>query len=899
MNAGVPEVTLVRFGAGVLTVSWTADWNPNPNAAAAVTVWDGDTVIARSEAGPPFSVWIPVDLAPDKAYTVSVDPRFSPPSTKVPIVSEGPTLLSVTTEVTRVVTIQWVGSPMLASVQPILRWGSSEFALPPSPATTAPLVFTLPDNIPNSATVALRGIAGIATGPSGPSANILTVAPIALALSYDGTDVVATWCPVANPSVDRYAVTLQPQGQAAVRVTSEGPIARIPYAGTAPATVTVAAMASTIALGVASAPVDIIVAAPSITSAVYDGSAVRLTWHGAPDLAAHASRVRIESGKVTMTAFDVGLTQAVVALPPGPWTAVVQATGERTAGPGVGVALITDPPALNTIVFDPVGGDCTVTWSGPAGATGYTVTVEDGTGRIQTPAVDGTRCTIPPAWLTPGGAYVVTVRATASNAGQEVVGPAATAAVLAAAPACLRVTYDGASMHAEWDPVVSPLVTGYRVSSLGTSELLLIGDTTDTHGTWPLIATDLSMTVVVQALTGNGPGPASPPIQLFPTELFLGAGYLAPQTGPILTATDIILELPDLFAARPDPSKLVGLDPALGFTLSPAAAPYVYTLTIPASSAVWSFVNRVDVIQAWLAFVKKLQNPDLGASPAGIFALTEAVSRAMPQTFRESLYFAYGLQFDRGCFDFRPGIIIRVEYESYQFVGSGDSADNAGFVTTAVADYDVASFESNSRLLLGLDAFLGPLATLGVKVPVPRPLSGGRMSGGGGVIDTFMPTVQAPFVRVVYPKSFLESTTSGTLFPQFNAVTLAASTVDALEIATDNVRKGNPPGAGVAAMYLRGRTVVRPMVRVEISGETRLVPLGTTVGNVLAATARRPPPVAIPLVGVRMRRARAAAVIDGTAPDWTVRLDWSPGDPARLDLPLLHGDVLDLPGSRT
>jgi hypothetical protein len=798
------------------------------------------------------------------------------PPVRLPIVARGPVVESVTTRAGRLVTIAWTPppEPALDTVQPVVRWGGTEVALPAVPATTNPVVLTLPAEIPGSATVALRGSAGVATGPPGNAVALLTVAPAGLAVTYDGATVVATWDPVNDPAVDRYAVTLA-AAETTVVVTP-GPSARIPYAGGGAPTVTVEAMAGEIARGVPSAPVDVLVAAPAVTAAIHDGTDLHLAWTGG----AAAYLVAVESGGVAAHLLETGDTQAVLAVPPGPWTAAVRATGEGTTGPAATVPLLTSAPASVTVTYDAVTGVATLRWAAVPGATGYAITVENGTENVATADVTKTSCPINP--LPAGGAYTATVRPTATTAGRQVVGPPATTALLATPPAGVTATYDGTIVRASWQPVAG--ASGYRLSTVAGGVATALADTAGTSGAWPFTTTDETAALVVQPLGGDATGAPSTPSTLFPESLFLGASYVVPQTGPVLTPATIALALPQLFTTPP--ATVDGLP--LGITLTPAGDGWA--LTIPATSPVWTFTDRTDVIGAWRALVATLQG--LTATPYGIAVLTEAVSRAMPQTYAETLYFAYGLQFDRGCVDLRPGLVLRVEYEGYQVPPGAQGSPLSGYVTTAVADYEVASYDRSGTWSNGIDAFLNALTLRGVVVPTPPPPGTGQQYGGGGALDAYPLPMQAPFVRLVYPPSFLLTTSPGSALPQLNAVLLAGSTLAALDAATDNIRANRAPGAGVATAYFRGRTAVRALVRVSVDGVPRLVPIGTTVGNVLAAAARRPP-AGVPLAGVTLRRPRAAAVPDsGPQPDWDVRLDRPAPNP--LDLPLLHGDRLDL-----
>jgi hypothetical protein len=263
-------------------------------------------------------------------------------------------------------------------------------------------------------------------------------------------------------------------------------------------------------------------------------------------------------------------------------------------------------------------------------------------------------------------------------------------------------------------------------------------------------------------------------------------------------------------------------------------------------------------------------------------------------------------------------MVLRVEYETYQTLGAAEDARYlSGFVASAVADYEVASFLSaTGSWLTGLDAFLGSLtAAQGVTVTPASP-DGGKAYGGGGVLDGFFQQFCQPFCRVVYPQNFLGNSSAGSPYLYANPILLAASSLADLEAATTNVRNAMPPGGSVASFYLRGRAVFRPLIRVSVNGSPRLVPVGTTVGNVLAAAGARPPVPGMPtsgsnpvtplrLAGLSLARARGCAVLAGSAApttftpaaSWPVRFDWTPAASYGphtdwLDLPLLHGDRL-------
>lgn len=467
------------------------------------------------------------------------------------------------------------------------------------------------------------------------------------------------------------------------------------------------------------------------------------------------------------------------------------------------------------------------------------------------------------------------------------------------APTGVIARFDGAAVTVSWEPVAAA-VLAYRVVMLSSSGTTILGETLDAQLVVPATTVDADATVTVQCLTELGSGPCAEAVALNELAWHLGAApYVAPQRNAALEAFDIQLLLPDLFggASAPMPEP----DPLLQFSVtSTAGGPFPYQLTIPSTSPVWTLDRpfRDDIVTAWVAYLRALEGAKV--TPLGVAAIQEAVARAMPQTFAETLFFAYGARFDRGYIDLRPGMSLRVEYETYQSINPALGDGLSGFITAGAADYEVVGPVDGPNPFVALDAFLRALtAAKGVTVTPPKPPDDKRAYGGGGVLDAFFPQFHQPFCRLVYPPKVLANNEAGSLNTWRNPILVAAPSVAALEDATALLRNSSPAPA-VATVYMRGRAVFRAAVGVRVNGQSRLVAIGTTVGDVLAAEGVRPPRSASQLGQVRLRRARGAAVLAGSGAsvvnagaEWEVRLDWSPGDAAWLDLPLLHGDVLD------
>lgn len=880
-----PELLAVGYEAGRLSVAWHAV----PGA-------DGYRVSVLTERG---VLGTPVEVAAP-ATTAELEPAITDPGRYLVVVQAvgeagtGPTSapLGIPLTAPTITGVTSNGSTVSIDLRPpdsaptaptgyaavLLRDGVPVVRESLGPAGT--LSLAVPEPRPRGAayTVAVRAQLGRAVGPAASAPAVPATAAVG-AVVCDTDLVVTAGAGHLAAGVPIEAVLLAD----GVPGTPE----RVGPDGTAVFTVRPGRLAVAVrgVDGVATGPWSAPVPAPSapvaVTLARADGGQVALAWSGPADggyrvaVGDTARLIQGQSARLPLTADR--MTVAQVAGPArGPVTALDLVTsGPRLTEVAIGgdravTVRYAPPPAPPLTAVRPV-----LRWDGtefeaadqPAGPGELTLTLPDGVPNTATLALRGV-------------------------AGAAAGPPGPAAVLLTAAPGGLRVAYDGSTLRVRWTALASPLVDGYRVSLTADGTETVLGDTHAPEGSWPVEIADPAATVTVRGTAGPALGAATPPVPVYTGTLVVGGGHLAPQWGPELTPHQLTLGLPELFAPpRREPVPL-----PFGCRLTPAAdGPYPYLLHVPADSRMWDFTERPDVIAAWAAAFPGLGA--LGLTPYGYAALGEALSRAVPQTFAETLYFAYGLRFDQGHFDLRPGLVLRVEYESYQTI----QADTAvsGFVTGGVADYEVASYDNGGTWTTGLDAFLAQLTLWGgTAVPAPVWTREGQLSGAGGALDLFAaPLRERPFARLVLPvnQPSALSSSKGSPWPKDNAVLVAAAGLAGLAQATDHLRGRATAFGDAAAAYPRGRAVLRAMVRVSVNGAPRLVPLGTTLGNLLAGAGRRPAAVPLPLDGVTLHRARAAAALaDGPDGDWPVLPGWRPRDPAALDLPLLHGDRLDL-----
>jgi hypothetical protein len=274
----------------------------------------------------------------------------------------------------------------------------------------------------------------------------------------------------------------------------------------------------------------------------------------------------------------------------------------------------------------------------------------------------------------------------------------------------------------------------------------------------------------------------------------------------------------------------------------------------------------------------------------------------MPQTFAETLYYAYGFNTTAGTVDLRPGTILRVSADPYQYIATAtqEGAGN-GFVSGPTLEFEISSYLSGGNRIVGFDAFFAQLvAAQAITMTAPQlDQSSWQQPAVADAADLFFTTFQQPFYRLFAPSTLQTPWETGSDIPGSNMAIAAAANFTNLSTATNT-----NGGTASALAYFGGRAVTRLCIRVSIMGNDHVVPIGTSVRNALDMLGIGPPSAAVVLAGLTLSRALGGVVLDPIAlydlrRRYRVRFDWNAlaiygqGSDA-LDLPLLHGDILTI-----
>lgn len=676
----------------------------------------------------------------------------------------------------------------------------------------------------------------------------------------------------------------------------------------------------------------------TLVSASYDGSVAQAAWTAPAGATPAGYKLSAAGGGAAASAVIVtGLDAAIplAASTSGLALTVNPFTSPDLYGPGATVPLIAQEPAVQSVVIDAVSSLATVTWGSIAGADGYVLQLFLNGAPSGAPiAAPGTSYSFTSV-LAADGDYAVSVAATASttiasqSAKVAVTGPyGPSRTVPVTIPVITYSDFDGVDASVAWQEVsgatsyvVSVRIVGsdaapvtHAPASAGTSSLSFPVTISDTAQAYEL---------VVQAVFGPDTGAPSVPAPLF------NAGYyLAPSSTSVAPAVypATLIALPlqtSMSAVAAQSAALTCYLPALAgssvtigtvasvgpFALAAysgtGSAQYPFTLTIAGgtTSEAWTFDSSTIRTQLQADYVQFLKNAETaGVSPYGIVTIQQAIARILPQTFAETLYYAYGFNTNPtagGSIDLRPGLVIRVAANPYQYIneaGSG-AAENA-FTGGPTLDLDVSSYLSSSDWKLGFDSFFAQLVAaqaLTVAQPTFDPQSFAEQPIADAA-DLFFPLFNRPFYRIFVPGTLASPWQTGSNLPGANFALAAATSFTNLTTAN------NLTGNTATLAYFGGRSVIRVCVRITVDGVEMVVPVGTTVGNILDRLGKRPASTGIPVQGIRLERAQAPVVLDPSAAcnigeTYPVRFDWGAlalygyaND--SLNLPVLHGDSL-------
>ncbi len=831
-------------------------------------------------------------------------------------------------------------------------------------AGTVSTTLTLPTTVLPGARleVALAQTDGLAqvvsVGPPGPSHTIVTGTAVLSGATFTppitvgeaGTLSFTLDFPPAQPPLAAARVTIV---DAVSGATIGGPVSVSGASGNVTGTLSAGKTYNVLVQGISgsdtgpvASAVPLLFTPPALSTVTYDGHVVAATWSAPDGVAPSGYRMQVGNGYAASRIEVAGLS-AELAIPAGATGLQLSVAPFSTNGlfgpASSGITLLTETLSVAAVTTDPVLGNATVSWSDPSTNDYLLQVYENGApsgAPISVTAAQKYQFTkpfAPDARIDVAVATTGSVTPSSQSTAVTVTGPYGPPRRLpTVTPTITGTDFDGASACVWWTPVAD--ATGYNVYLItaGAAGTASVQPATATFAQIAIpgpLSPSSTYQVAVQAIFGPDTGPATPAATLFAPGYYLApssssAGTaIFPSTSLALPLVSALSGLPavstniDCYMAQLAPGAVGSVTAAGPFSLAAnsgagaAAYPFVLTIAGGASSEAWTFNGAAFREQLQQDYVSFLINAETaGVSPYGIWLLQQAIARALPQTFAETLFYAYGFNpttfaanlLTKGTVDLRPGTILRIAADAYQNVPgeAGTGAAISEFTGGPTLELEMTSYLSGGKRIAGFDAFLAQLAIAGA-LAVDRPRidpNSWQQPGIANAADLFFSDFQQPFFRLFMPGSLQDAWGVGSNVPANNMAIVAAQSFTTLSRATSS----GVDVPGMAKAYFGGRSVARVCIRVILQDNSYVVPLGTTVGDGLDMLGLRPPSAGAALRGITLSRSLGGLVTNpGAAYDvgarYRVRFDWNTlsiyGFSAdALDLPLLHGDVLKVRG---
>ncbi|HWA90318.1 MAG TPA: hypothetical protein VG889_09805 [Rhizomicrobium sp.] len=814
---------------------------------------------------------VPITAAASgQSYQLVVTPTLGgalgPPSPGLPLALLAPTLGTVSFDggtLTLGVTAPNVGGATIGGYRAtVMRNGETVATV--DTATGASLAVPFSAAEPQAAySLAVAAIAGTSVGPRSSASAFVTAVPRIVRLTSDQTSVTMTLDP--SP-VTTSGATLQ--GILYIDGVAGTPVAAsnnntVIFVLTDGTTYQVAAQA---VLNGGTGPqtemLTAIVNPPVLASTSYDGSMLAVGLDQSDADGTYLLTLTADSVLLLQAMMKgLGTTLAVDATPGTRYQLSAQQIAGIVSGPAMApVDLFMAGCEINAMSYS--GTSVTVAWNLPdtpgADIYGFEIdAINDGyvTGLAHT---TGQSITVDIGTLPPANTLIA-VRV--SNPG-PIYGPTGMPLpVLREAPANLGAYYDGRAIVARWDPVRDPNATGYTATLTVAGNTPIVIASTGTSLTYPFDLASYTgnpaISLSVMATSGLSQGPSSAVVNIRTANPAFYVGDLPnavmPAVYPSLSvapaAAQLVFYLPELFATHQ--TTAIGQGPFTLQPITPVTPPYAYTVTVPASSGLWSFADaatRQTIAAQFASFLNAIAGTT-GASVQAPRIVQQTLASGLPLSFAESLGYRYSFDPQMRFVDLQAGMRLEIRYESYQYVSG--SAPTNGYVTGGNAVYEIADMAgSGGTRFTAIDPFLGSLQAIGFQSP--------QQGGAGGDIDLQTAAYRRPYLRLFYPQSFPASQSQGSTDYNTAVALVAATDWSALDTVTQYfISFGSlptAPSADYSIAYFRGRAVPTPLIAVSVNGASRFVALGTTLGTLLAGEGLPPDLAQVWLSGVSLAR---------------------------------------------
>lgn len=230
---------------------------------------------------------------------------------------------------------------------------------------------------------------------------------------------------------------------------------------------------------------------------------------------------------------------------------------------------------------------------------------------------------------------------------------------------------------------------------------------------------------------------------------------------------------------------------------------------------------------SFIAFRQMLEGlPSACFVSGGASIIANRIAQALPLSYPGTSKFAYGLNSASRYVDLVPGMSLRVDYGTYQYINPSTVVGGNRNAYTGAGSGRL-QIRRRADGFIGFNAFTDALSSFQMVMANPTQIS--------GLLDLEARGNNMAYCRLIYPPQIDNVVTIKTA-PEAsrNATLILAKTLSDLETATKNYIKDGSCGGVGQCLFFSGRCAAYPEITVMLNGSPVIVPLGTTLKDMIS-----------------------------------------------------------------
>lgn len=222
----------------------------------------------------------------------------------------------------------------------------------------------------------------------------------------------------------------------------------------------------------------------------------------------------------------------------------------------------------------------------------------------------------------------------------------------------------------------------------------------------------------------------------------------------------------------------------------------------------------------------------------GIASVREQLVRCVPMRISDMLLYHFGFDNAARCVDLYAGMTLWLEGEAFKYKETA-ADDSSGFYTVSVSEYPIRGGTNTAgEYVLKFDNFVSRMSEffqIKGRDNVSSDVEKAARYCAGGLMDLSRRELKKPWVRLIYPSLFRNSSANTSAFPGEHVMFLFSDSLAQMEESMNLLKQATILIDLVPSVivHMRGRACVSVKIPIVWRGSRRLVDASTTLGQLM------------------------------------------------------------------